>query len=204
MALSLVINTLIMNYVTDNCITLVNAFITIFRALIEQNDCKYIKTNCRKGSKMFSSVFICQVVIWYFMSFTISKSFTGLLLKTFFNIKYIPVVNTLEEIRDKKELSIGGDFNYLSGVAKIFHFDIDDILKRMDEDKNHFPNFATNAANVINSKSAILLNTLMSRVFMGMTKFYNDKIHLSSNKYFPEFATFLVNRQSKFSKIIIF
>ena len=136
------------------------------------------------------------------MSFILSTSFTGLLLNTFFNIKSIPVVNTLQDIRKNKKLLIGGDGKYLSLITGTGEFDLKDIIDRMDGDKKYIYNFEINVNHIINSKGVILLNTLFRRVFMEMTKFYYDRIFVSGTKYFPDFASFSVHKHRNFSKLI--
>ena len=56
------------------------------------------------------------------------------MLNSYFNIKSIPVVNTLQDIRNNKQLSIGGHYPYISYISNISKFHIDDILVRIKED----------------------------------------------------------------------
>ena len=53
-----------------------------------------------------SSIIIIIVVIWLHSASILSKAFTGILLNTYFKVKSVPTVNSLEDIYDNKELSI--------------------------------------------------------------------------------------------------
>ena len=132
---------------------------SLFGTCIGQSSGRDIRTYCKSLSKIHSLIFINLVLIWIMMSFILSTSFTGLLLNTFFNIKSIPVVNTLQDIRKNKKLLIGGDGKYLSLITGTGEFDLKDIIDRMDGDKKYIYNFEINVNHIINSKGVILLNT---------------------------------------------
>ena len=62
-----------------------------------------------------------------------SKAFTGLLLNTFFFMKNIPIVKTLQDIRENKNLLITGNSLTLSAISKFNKVDINDIITRIKE-----------------------------------------------------------------------
>ena len=101
---------------TKNASTFVNSFISLFSNIIEKGD-KDVRTYCTINSKIQASILICLFIVWIYSSIIISKSFTGLLLNTFFKIKPIQLVNTLQDIRDNKNLKIMGTPGVLSKLS---------------------------------------------------------------------------------------
>ena len=144
-------------------------------------------------------------VIWLMASFVLNKSFTSLLLNTYFNVKTTPVVESLEDIRERKELPISGLVNYFMLLKRnLKNFDVDDLLKRMYKDDDNFQDPIIShkiAEKVINSKSVLIGNSFQREHFLIQNKYYHDKIVIP-NKYYQQIMLFYVKKQQPFSNEI--
>ena len=149
-------------------------------------------------------ILIYLIIIWLISSQILCQAFTGILLNSYFNIKSTPVVNTLQDIRDNKQLLIGGHFPYLQYISNISKFHIDDILARMQQDTKRLPRVRDSIEYIINGKGIVLYNTLVKRNYIEIVKFYKEKIYISENKYLPEIASFFIKRNQNFTKIVEF
>ena len=194
----------LLNYVTKKKLTLCNSFMILFSDLTGQGDHKDIRYYCKNINMINSSICISLFVIFLISSEVLSKAFTCLLLKTFFNMDFTPVVNSLQDIRDNKELLIGGNYRYISHIANVSNFDINDILARMNENLRYISGFGNIIEHIINGKGVLLYHTMMRKAIIDLAKFYNDKIYVSDHKYLPDFTSFLVHRERNSSKIIEF
>ena len=143
------------------------------------------------------------MVIWLLASVVISYAFTGMLLNTFFNKKFIPIIDNIQDIRDNQQLLIWGFHDTLSKISKIHKLHIDDILERMKRNKIIFE-FKNLIEYVINGEGILLYDSKQRKIFMDLTMNFNDKLAVSSQKYFPDFCAFKVDRNKTFSKIIQF
>ena len=187
--------------------TKVNSFILLFSNLIGQNhDISSIinRSFYNNSRKTNSTIFFHLFVNWLISSLILSKAFTCLLLDSFFYTKVIPIVRTLQDIQENKQLLIGGDYHSLSILTNIVKFDIKDLLARMNENKYPSSNIRKMIELIINGKGVVLFNTFIRRTFIDLAKFYNDKIYISDHKYLPDYTSFLVYKEQQSSKIIEF
>ena len=104
----------------------------MFRYLTEQGDNKDIRNYCRPECKIYSKVSTILFIIWLFSSLILSKSLMGILLNSFFNIKYAPIVKTIEDIRCNKDIKLWGYYRHLSKASKENKLNINDILERIE------------------------------------------------------------------------
>ena len=173
----------------------------MFQSLTEQGDNKDIRNYCKPRYRLYSILLTMLSIIWLFSSLILSKSFNGLLLNSFFNIKFSPVVNTLEDIRNDKKITIYGIRKELSTITKTLHFDIDHILKRIPKIEENF-NLTNSIELVAQEKAVMLINSLTKRTCMEIFDFYKERIHVSDKKYLPNFAIFIVHKKREYTKII--
>ena len=68
------------------------------------------------------------------------------------------MVNTLQDIRDNKQLLIDGHHQYLSYMAYINKLDIVDILARMKEDEIHFKNMKNTLEHIIMEHKMVMVS----------------------------------------------
>ena len=137
-------------------------------------------------------------------SMIISKAFTELLLNTFFTIRFFPLAETLQDIRDNKKIIPLGNHNAINDYKKLYDFNIDDILGRMEHYAKQFPKLSDKIEQVINGDGVLLYNSRQKQVFMELTVFYQDKMFVSDSKYWPDFSIFFIHRNQNFSELITF
>ena len=140
--------------------------------------------------------------IWLFSSLILSKSFNGILLNSYFNVKYEPIVKTLEDIRDNKNIILSGNYHHLSKRSKENHFNINDILERIVNNKDIFPNNPDNIELVVKGEIVLFSNSIQRRTFMDVYDSYKDRIYISSTKYLPNYSVYAVHKNREYSKII--
>ena len=88
-------------------------------------------------SKMFgiSLANILLIGVWLQSASILSKAFTGLLLNTYFNVMWVPIVNDLQDIIDNKDINIAGEENLLKWFLVNYQYDqhaINGFLARVD------------------------------------------------------------------------
>ena len=157
--------------------------------------------------KMISFSFTMLLVVWLMVSFVLNKSFTSLLLNTYFNVKTIPFVQSLEDIRKNQEILISGHSNYLMAFNKDFkEFHIGDLIERLRKDQDNFPDAISSpriAEKVINSKSVFITNSFIRELFLLQNKYYHDKFVIA-NKYYQQIMLFHVNKKQPFAQDVYY
>ena len=200
--LSILVITCLLNFITNKKFNVFYTFISLTKSLIWQGDNIDIRNYCQPYSKIQSKIISIILVIWLLASVVISYAFTGMLLNTFFNKKFIPIIDNIQDIRDNQQLLIWGFHDTLSKISKIHKLHIDDILERMKRNKIIFE-FKNLIEYVINGQGVVLHHSVGRKLFMEMTINYHDKLAISC-KYLPDFSAFLVDRNKSFTNIILF
>ena len=138
-------------------------------------------------------------------SFVLNKCFTSILLNTYFNVKTTPVVQSLEDIVERKDLPISGVVQYLMLFKKNFNnLNVDSLIKRIEKDDDNFPNPIIShkiAEKVIKSRSVLIASSFQREMFLIQNKYYHDKIVIA-NKYFQQIMVYHVKKQQPFSSEI--
>ena len=173
----------------------------MFRSLTEQGDIKDVRNYCEPGCKICSNVSTMLFVIWLFSSVILSKSFTGLLLNSFFNVKYEPIVKTLEDIRENKHILPWGD-KYLSLGSKDTNLNFNDIVKRIENNREIFTDLIKAVEMVLKGEAVLLYNSIQRRSFMNVFDSYENRIYVSSTKYLPNYSVFVVQKNREYTNII--
>ena len=148
--------------------------------------------------------FTMLLFLWLLVSLVLISSFTSLLLNTYFNVKTTPIVKSLEDIREHKELLVSGIPRYLKKVINDYEINIGDLLERINEDKDNFPSTIPSykiAEKVINSRSVFIGSTHQRNVFLLLNKYYHDKF-IVAKKYYQQIMLFYVNKRLPFSNKI--
>ena len=112
-------------------------------------------------------------------------------------------MNTLQDIRDNKELQIWanpGPLQFSAGVTRLY---IDDIIIRIRENKLLFNPYIF-AEHIFNGEGVFLCNTMQKKKFIEMAKIHQGKIFVSDNKYLPNFISFIRIRHRKYEKTLRF
>ena len=190
-------------HLTKKRLTTINSFIVMFQNLTQQGE--DIRINCNKNNKIHSRIFIMLVTLWIILCLVLSYAFTGLLLNTFFRLKPSPVVNTLQDIRDNKQLLIMGDAYSLSYIYQNNNFDISDIIERIEQ-SDHFynTNRRSKLFDVVNGITVLVYNTFRTSQINYGARFYQDRLFISPSKYFPDYMTFFILKNEPYTKMIEF
>lgn len=158
------------------------------------------------------------IIIWFLSSFILTKSFSGLLLNIYFNMKSHSIVNNIEDIIDNKQLSMAGwSLKYLN-ATKPDEYKI--LTQRVSEFKKNFKTiFNETIDEEFGWKSFEGKKlTILEQVEKGQTVLYldswgSDKIRLTNpginlveaeDKYSPNFHTlFISKRNLLYEKIVL-
>ena len=159
-----------------------------------------IKTILRK------IVFVLFVVICCQSLSILTKAFTGLLLETYFSIKYVPIVSNFDELLQQKELGIAGDASFF-GSIKGNSTELNGIWKRIGvfwlktryNPTLHLFN-GKFFKEVVLGKAFQLIPSHDAVYYAGQYQEWNEKYHLSDEMYFPEFRNLVISRRHKLAK----
>ena len=214
MILSILIGFLIKQY--NDMFDIQLAYLNIFKTLVHQG-CNYF-TNFQKLITIYSNRYSIIIIIltWLFMASFITRSFSSLLLKTYFNIKSMPVVNTLQDVADNEHANIITDARtiaklLISNHTQQFHVVLKQIFYRHFKyakivDKgininnyNDLYNFYI-LENIIKGKVIIVINDFIAGRFQGLFVIYNDKFTISKYKYFQNYWFYIIPKYSDYYK----
>ena len=137
------------------------------------------------------------ILIWLDGSLFLTKWFTGNLLNTYFNVKSVPIVNTLDDIYNNKELLLEAQLNFLDKMKNHYGFDSSKVKELNNrfidfENKYHERDEKFMISNIIQGKLAIISHTLSIDGYLDNWKDYRHLITVSQYKYLPDFATFII------------
>ena len=185
------------NLLTLNKLNIINSLEISYKYCLGQScSRKSITFPVQLNNKMMALSFTLLFIIWLFVSLVLNRSYTSLLLNTYFNVKFKPVVESLEDIRQQKELQISGIPYYFNIIMKQFKIDIGDLISRLNENKDNFPNPIYShkvAEQVINSRTVLIANTFHTEHFRIQNKYYHDKMVIT-NKYYHQIMLFYVKQ----------
>ena len=200
----LILKIFVWKYLTKNRFTLPELLMKTFRSLVEQGDNNDIRNYSQPGNQIYSMILTILNIIWLFSSLILSKSFAGLLLNTYFNIKPTLVVNTIEDIRNNKEMVPYGPWRSLSFLSKSSNLDIDDIIERMKQFQkdNDLPELIELIENIVDGQTIAIYTSQQSRLLMEVFYSYKNRIFVSDHKYLPNYSVFFVHKNRKYTKII--
>ena len=202
----MVIITFLWKYLTKSRLSAIDSCEAIVRFLIGQSNKRGTMSFVDGLNKSMAFSYTTLLVIWLLVSLVLNKSYTSLLLNTYFNVKTAPVVQCLEDIRRDKGLLIAGMHQYLSIIDNRFSINIEDILTRVNENHDNYPHPITSsrvAEKVINGKSVFMGNSEQSDKFFLKNYNYHDKL-VVANKYLSEYVAFYVVKQLPMSQSIHF
>ena len=186
-------------YLTTNRLTIIKSIGIVYKQCLGQSCNREAYLLPIELDKMLAFSFTMVFVIWLMASFVLNKSFTSILLHTYFNVKTTPVVKSLEDVRKRKELSIYGIVQYFTRNLENFKFA--DLLKRIEKVDDNFQDPITSqkiAQKVINSELIFIGSSFQREYFLSQNKYYNDKIVIA-NKYYQHIMIFHVEKQKPFS-----
>lgn len=142
-------------------------------------------------SRVKSVITLFLIFAWLELASLLSKSFSSVLLNTYFSLQSIPVVNTLRDVIDNKQLSIAASNAWFSNV----------ILPRIPSyEQADFKNrFMPNSPSVltpevfnelVNGRTVLISNTYVAEMFLEQWKRWNELFIRSEHKYGANFLSF--------------
>ena len=170
--------------------TFTNILLFLFRRLVIQ--CDNIGTYCQLDNKIHSIILKTLFIIWLTTSFILSSAFTDLLLNSFFNIKFTPIVKTLEDIQNNEKLFIWGYYPSIEIVAKENNLNINDILERIQENITFHHEKMREL--LLKGKGALLLSSSQRTTLINSIYSSEIKLFVSDTKYFGDYATFMIEK----------
>ena len=132
-----------------NNVKCIKTFENIFRLFTNQtaDDLAKLKITKNVQFNFLKNASIILIVIWLQSASILTKAFTGILLNSYLNFKPYPVVSTLEELYDKKDLGIVADqlisdhlevLQYPEQMKKHLSIRIFEVHQKLDELKKYF------------------------------------------------------------------
>ena len=150
---------------------------------------------------------VLLILIWIISSAIVVKAFTINLLKSYFNVKSVPIVNSLDDIYNNKELILYSELNSIRKLNNSFEFDsrkIQDLLNRSIIDNIQSNQPGQFLSKVINGKIVILRNTLIIEQITEIWKKWQKLFAVLQNKYLNGLVSFFVKKHIKYSSLAIF
>ena len=128
----------------------------------------------------------------------LSKAFCGVLLNTYFNVKSVPIVNSLQDIIDNQDINIATDNGYFRSTLKgnnLASYEVtNDLVKRIlkyQQHVNYKNGFFTNAmindnllADLIMGKTVLITLSIYRDRFMHHYKYYQGHISVAEDRRF--------------------
>ena len=147
------------------------------------------------------------VIIWLFSALLITKDFTGLLLNTFFKIKFKPIVNSLDDIFNKKDILIDAnkfDIMSLNDSYGIETKKIHGLLRRVEQyqAKSQEISMKDRHIDLIMGKLILLVNSIQIEHYLELNKEDENLLFNLDEKYLPDFANLLIKKDQFLSKHI--
>jgi len=101
-------------------ISAINAFIEVYKSLINQTSHMFTQLIImHKLPKHKLYILILILYVWLLCANCINKSFSSVLLKTFFTLKFVPIVETLDDVITNDKLLIGTQIEVLQEISDV-------------------------------------------------------------------------------------
>ena len=180
--------------------------------------CPFLYQGCKlfeKTAILKSMSAITPVVIslWLLCAFIITQLFCNYLLSAYINVRYVPIVNTLDDIVNNKQMFVLLDKNliYLSKTGTIYKTTLSTLANRHNEytKKLNRPVSLSDVYksrifdDLANGRAAFLFNSLEIEMFITFTRHDNHRYTVSKHKYFKNIFNYIVVRNATYGKQLI-
>src|SRR5882724_9382945 len=120
--------TLLLYKSSINRLKLHSIIIDIIKTMTNQSDVKLLKLINVKyfNNQIYRILFITLISIWIICINIITKSFTSLLLKTYFKTTFVPIVDSLEDLVKHQDMFV------FSIYSSIYAIDLYKLLSKED------------------------------------------------------------------------
>ena len=145
---------------------------------------------------------------WLLFTNIITKCFTSLLLTSYFRQISVPLIETLEQLVEQDDIFIAANENTLEFIDDSEKFNKKQISllyqkkrkykMRLEFDFNYILDIFDKKIfnDMVNGLSVILLNGFDADVFKAQYISENDKYFISDTKYFHQFGTHWIHKNS--------
>ena len=185
------------------------------RLLLNQgsDEVTYLRWNFKINNLLNKLSLVILIIIWSQSASILTKAFTGNLLNTYFNPKFQPIVETLEDIYQKKQIKIASDTNNTRKFLEK-QSDSTDLIDNICDRVNHFiKKYEYNpfnfdfvneilASKMIKGEIVILLNTNKCQFFVEYFSRENLNFQISDKKYGPNRFNYMILRTHPAAKIV--
>lgn len=152
------------------------------------------------------------IVTWIIFSTLLTKSFSGLLLKTYFNPKSYLIVNSIQDIIEAPDLRVGGSYalsflkeskpkEYCKLRKRVTNFERKLFKNKTFRWKDLSESYQI-LQQVLSGKTVLLVNSHLAEIAQRM----NPDLSLSTapDKWFPTVSTLFMSRKHFCYKRIVF
>ena len=201
-----IITIFVLKSITKNQLNYRKNFDLFIRLLTTQSS-KLVTQMNLKLNNMLKFVTFLLILIWIISSVIVVKAFTGNLLKSYFNVKSVPIVNSLDDIYNNKELILYSELNSIRKLNNSYGFDsnkVQDLLNRSIIDNIQSNQPSQFLSRVINGKIVILRNSLIIEQITEVWKKWQKLFTVLQNKYLNSLANFFVKKHINYSSLAVF
>ena len=167
------------------------------------------------GKIKYKSSTVITIITLIFFSFILTKSFTSLLLNTYFKLIKVPVVESLEEVLNENQCLIAGTNNTFENLKDYEVFDerqIDAMIKKKMEYKENSkianePGLIVGKItfnDMVRGKAIILLDSYGIEFYLKYYKKDREKFVVSEHKYINQQMNYVINKRSVIFKQQLF
>ena len=184
-----------------------------------QSSNKIARWNCDYKKKLkhnhFKFGFI--LVIWIICSFILTKSFTGLLLNSYYNEEFVPLINDLGDVYQNEKFSIAGRHEILQRFEHLIDNYSDytprNLLKRISKYESEVKSEFIHEKDVfspriiedmIMGKSVILIDTNTVKSIVEIYSKYQNMFTVSKQAYLHQPGFFLAKKDHFLSDLVKF
>ena len=145
------------------------------------------------------------VSIWIISSTIIVNCFASLLLNTYFHMKSVPLIDSIEDLVNNKQIMIHSVNRTLKHIkklntVKLTQNDIDELVNRAKILNIGIPQDLDDIfVNIVNGKSVVMWNSFYIRRLLRRYICVQDKI-VSSGKYLFDHVTFRIDKRNVYRK----
>ena len=193
---------------TEYQISFLNLFQLILRLFLNQSCDKIAKSNWNIAikSKINLAMFYSMIIVWMFSALILTKAMTGLLLKTYSRVEFVPLIDDLGDITLKDDLWIASRHRNLSKFKNIIDsystLTTDILVEKTKSYEKVHGNFMNEAdtfkpavmGDMIKGKSVIITDTNTVESLFYIYHDYKTMFTSSDNKYLSQAGYFVVKK----------
>ena len=165
--------------------------------------------------KSMSTATRVVISIWLFSAFIITQLFCNDLLSAYINVKYVPIVNTLDDIvNDKQMLVLSesiGTLEWLSSMESKYKNTLITLADRHRWYESRLNSSLSFEAlydsqifdDMANGRAAFLFNSIVMEIFIISTRHDKHRYAVSKHKYFKLNFNYIVAKNATYGQQLI-